>query len=215
MKGNKMMTPDRRKYLSIIILLVLGCVAVFRVQSQRGNIIEEDTFASFPLSFGQWQGEDLEISDRVYEVLETKNIIMRRYRDADGDSVFLAIVGGGENRAALHPPEYCYLGGGATLIAKSFELVGPKSYRFEANKLSMDMPDGLTQAWYWFTLGSDFMGDYYNQQLHFLFALLKGSQPQGALIRISVKGEGKTLENKAKLFIEDVTPVLKVFFSRS
>ena len=61
-----------------------------------------------PLSIGDWQGQDVPESNQgVFAVLEPEQYVERLYRNAEGQSLWLTMIGGRSART-FHPPEQCY-----------------------------------------------------------------------------------------------------------
>jgi len=203
------MSVKHRKYLVVISILIVVCLLVLKVEKAKGKIISDIDFKSFPLVVDGWEGRDISLDESVYEILETRDVFIRRYKDKAGDEVELAVVYSGHDRQAFHPPEICYIGAGAQIINQGREVVSlGKVGNLNVNRLDMDYKHNRIKAWYWFLVGDRFVGNYYKQQLYFVWDALRGRKLQGALIRVSVTGESETLEVKAKSFIEKVAPYL-------
>lgn len=201
------------KYIVVIGILLLSLLFMFHIETSKDRILPEIDFEKIPYTIGAWKGEDLEVSQRVIEILETKDVIMRRYADDSGDSVILAIVYSGSKRESIHPPEICYLGEGVVLLAKSQENISVRDkYPLKINTLIMKKGEMTTKVWYWFLAGTQFVTNYYVQQLYFLIDAVKGGSLQGALIRVSIAGNSAKLEEKARGFIKDIYPFLKDIF---
>src|SRR5207244_33812 len=64
-----------------------------------------------PARLGAWQGTDLPIDARVHDLLETDDVLLRRYRSA-ADLVDVLVVHAADSRKVAHPPEICFAGGG-------------------------------------------------------------------------------------------------------
>jgi EpsI family protein len=207
------MSSGNKYYLATVIILLVASLLVINIQKARGVTSSGIKLDKLPLKIEEWEGKELEIPKDVYEILETKDIIIRQYKDKKGDSVFLAVVYSGSKRNSFHPPEICYLGGGAQLLEKGEEQIPLRKTGFlKTNKLVMKNSRGIIKAWYWFTTGKEFVSNYYLQQLHLLLDALRGREPKGALIRVSIEGNSPVLENKAKSFIKEVVFNLKKSF---
>jgi len=199
----------------IIVGLVLSAVLVLavRIEFFRNHAAAAVDFSRIPLNFGPWQGKDLTIESYVYEILETKNVLARRYRDARGRDVYLSIVYSGNDRQSFHPPEICYLGSGLELVDRTRETVNLSGGReVTANRLTMRSDKGKITAWYWFLSGNDFVADFYRQQLQFIWGALRGKELPGALVRVSTMGSSADRAQAARSFIADLAPYLSGAF---
>lgn len=204
------MSAHGRKYLAVIAVLLVASVLVLRIQQARGKISSQVEFEKLPLSLGEWQGRDMEVTEDIYEVLETRDVLIREYKDKDGDSIDLAVVYSGEERHSFHPPELCFLGGGVELLDRKREEIGlGDDGSLAVNKLIMKSGQGKMVSWYWFSAGERFTPNYYLQQAYLALDAFRGSKVKGALIRIAASGHTPNLENKAQSFIRQALPYLK------
>ena len=209
------MSIRNKNYLVVIAILFVACLFVIKIEQAKGKVSSTDYLSQIPLNVGQWQGQDIGVSNDVYEILETKDVIIRQYFDKDGDSVVLAVVYSGKNRDSFHPPEYCYLGDGVQLLDKGKEdiFLTDSSY-IRSNKLVMQASGDTIKAWYWYSSRDRFFDNYYFQQVYFLLDALLGKTVKGALIRVSVQGDSQAMEGKAKSFIKEVIPILEKIFQK-
>ena len=203
------MQINNRKYIVVIIALVVVFAFVLKIELGGRKILSEIDLDKIPLELSGWEGRDIELPQSVYEILETKDVLSRRYEDKEGGVLDLSIVYSGHDRQSFHPPEVCYLGGGIELIAKSKENIPLEGGAgLKTNKLIMKSSGGTIKAWYWFLVGDRFVDNFYQQQLYFILDALGGRKLQGALIKVSIRGDSEILESKLKFFIAKITPHL-------
>lgn len=212
--------PNNKSYLNVIILLSLTLTGFVYIWQADGISATEIKLESIPLKLGEWQGEEILLSQRTLQILETKDALMRQYTNPQGERVILAIVYSALNRGAFHPPEVCYLGGGRVLLNKQsekIELVNEKNdaYAMQVNKLLMQDSAGKELAWYWFTAGDRVTSSYYHQQLFFVWDKLRRNQPGGALVRVSIRANDDLPEAEAagKDFIRQIAPKLSSYLA--
>jgi len=199
-----------KNYWVIVGILLLSSLFIFRVSMVKRKVAYTARLQKLPLNIGEWQGNNLGVSGSVYQILGTKDVLIRRYRDKAGDVVILAVVYSDNNRGSFHPPEYCYLGSGLKLLSKSRDEIDFKNGRvIHVNKLVMEHSQGIIKTWYWYVVGDKFTPSYYLQQEYIVADILKGHKAGGALIRVSVQGSQPGLEDKAKSFIEEAVPLLR------
>jgi len=212
------MPLDNRHFIITAIILCCSIGIVFFLNQAAVVPNSSEGFSDFPLEIGQWQGRDLPVEEEVLQVLQTRDVMVREYKNGQSDTVYLAIVYSQGERAAFHPPELCYLGGGAQLLGKAVEPVTLANGRtLKTNTLSMKDKKSLFKAWYWFAAGGDFTHSYYRQQLKLLYNWLRYRSKQGALIRVSAAINPENIEeseSKAKGFIREVVPVIEVFLEK-
>lgn len=203
------MQGNNRKYIVVIITLVIAFAFVLKIELAKGKITSEIDLSKIPFKLNGWEGKDTILPDSVYEILETTDVLSRRYTDKQGGVLDLSIVYSGHDRQSFHPPEICYLGGGIELIDKSKENIPLQGgVGLKTNKLVMKSQEGTIKAWYWFLVGDRFVDNFYQQQLYFILDALGGRKLQGALIKVSIRGDSAVLESKLKFFIAKITPHL-------
>lgn len=207
--------PNNKNYLITIALLSLTLVALIYLWQSRNTPPAQVRLEDIPAELGEWKGKDIPIPERVYKILETKDVLTREYTNARGEKVDLVIVYSGASRAAFHPPEICYLGGGRELLNKNLETVetGVKGEdsTLRTNRLLMKDKFGQEIAWYWFTVGSKVTENYYLQQCYFIWNELRRNPAGGSLVRVSARTTGGDLtqaETRGKDFIRRLAPLL-------
>src|SRR3990167_4372450 len=86
------------------VLIVVAGLALMAYLPARTDIALNTKVADFPKEIGEWKGTDLPIEENVYQILETRNLFIRDYKNAKGDSVYLYIVYSEGNPKINHPP---------------------------------------------------------------------------------------------------------------
>ncbi len=75
-----------------------------------------------PLQIGDWQGEDMPQDNvEVQILLEPEEYVYRRYRRADGKTIWLSIIGSRQAKS-FHPPQICYDAAGWSTEVSSVEI---------------------------------------------------------------------------------------------
>lgn len=192
----------------IIVAMILVVVAVIANKPYKFDLSESVKVTDFPKTIGGWEGADMALSERDYAILETKNLFVRDYKNKNGDSVYLYIIYAGDNRRALHPPEVCYTGGGATIAEKS---VIPMTGSITANKFTIEDKNSRQLVVYWFKSTHLNTYSYLKQQLKIVRDRLLGKKTSGALIRVSTDIKGNNLDSAVKLvksFCAQIEPLL-------
>lgn len=209
------MQISSRKYLTIIVILSMTLASLIYIDRGRGASLNPDfRFAGLTLEIGEWKGREVALPERTYEILGTKDVIVREYANPKGETIVVVIVRSSNDRSSFHPPEICYLGGGVKLMEKTVETFNINdSFSLRMNRLVMQDKSGLEVAWYWFAVGDDFTHNYYLQQCRFILnELLRRDENIGALIRVSTHvagGELSQADGRVKDFIGEVVKIFK------
>ena len=168
------------------------------------------------MEFGGWHGKNVQLDERIYELLETKSIIHRKYYSDSGNEVFLSIVYHSETKVNFHEPEQCLGAQGIpldkSLILTSFKNEGDK-IELKLNRLIQKQYDKKSLSYYLYKAG-EFMGPSYIK-LRFNLAMNKftDKKKSGSLIRISTPISNEDIqktENVLNNFIEQLYPYLKL-----
>jgi EpsI family protein len=189
---------NKSSYLVIGILVAVLAVSVplYLVVPKNSS---EAQVAKFPMQIGAWSGKDIPVEDNAYEILETKNLILREYTRG-ADSVFLYIIYSKENRKVSHPPEVCFEGSGITIVKKDKSpMTLADGKKIVVNRLIVEKGGATNIVLYWYKAGREYTDNYLVQQLRTAANQLRFKPSSSALIRLSaeVKADGpeKTLRD--------------------
>ena len=197
----------------IIAAIILITVAVIANMPAKFDSSRETQISNFPLKAGNWEGSDLELRESDYAILETRNLIMRNYKNQlSADTVNLYIIYSSDNRKALHPPEICYTGGGAgTILEKGLITLGSD---FKVNKFVIENKNLSQLVVYWFKSGNLSTYSYIRQQLKTVKDRLMQKKASGAMIRISTTIDPKNPDKALdilKSFSESILPLINTY----
>ena len=178
---------DKKISLIIFLLLVSGAISwnqYFKKYRQKDTV----NISAFPKKIDSWTSEDLPISEADYEILETRNVFVRKYTNSKGQEAYLFLVYSQNNRKVSHPPEVCYTGGGVTISEHSLDTITVTSQNLlvEVNKLLLAKGNTKQVAIYWFKVGDSFTASYWKQQVLIALKTLARRPSSSALIRVSV-----------------------------
>ncbi len=173
----------------IIAILILLAVMVISLPSYlivpKGR--DEAFVSRFPLKVGGWEGRDLEVDERAYEILETRNLILREYSKGD-EKIYLYIIYSQDNRKVSHPPEVCFEGSGVTIVKKDkIRLNSADNRVIPANRLIVEKGGASNIVVYWYKAGDYYTDNYLKQQLKIALARLRFKRTSGALIRLTAE----------------------------
>ena len=175
-------------YIFVVILLLMTCIFSIDLFYKQRNDNDAVDMHNFPHTIDVWQGEDFAITEKEYDILETRNLISRDYVNGNtGEKIHLFIIYSETNRSVFHPPEVCFIGSGITIADKKDERIDTKKLDFLANKLYLEKNDCKEISLYCYKVGDFYTGSYYLQQVYFAINQLLGLRRGGATIRTSMR----------------------------
>ena len=147
--------------------------------------VQESAINQVPSTVGEWAGRPMALDQRVFEILETRDVASLEYRRGDEPPIWLAQVAGFGTRAAFHPPEICYVGSHFEVLEREQLAVAVNGQPQRLMRLVIGQGAQRFEAWYWFTAGERVTHNYYQQQLWLLADALHRRPMSGTLVRIS------------------------------
>lgn len=199
------------RYIILVSILGIAALVIFwmqNVQPVGGSTIDIN---KIPLNIGNWKGENSTVDQKTKDILETESVLVRKYRNHEGEEVYLAIVYYKDNRVALHLPESCYTGQGSHIAERGKEqLKFSKTDDFVANKFVLKGDKGNQVILYYFETSDVRTGSYQTMRWHRMINRLKSKSNSGALIRFSsniINNPEETLK-LLKKFIKEIGPLL-------
>ena len=206
------------RYLIVVILLTVTIFVVYslRYDSYRDDEINSDELQEIPMQFGDWQGQDLQLDEMVFEILETNAIIHRNYMDKHGNIILLSIVHYHDTKVDFHAPEACLGGLGLsttkTKLKLDLELTNSKKILLEVAQLLSKDNDKQLLSYYFYKSG-DFLGQNYIQlRLNIAVNKLLEKDSSGSLIRVSTSLNGS--KAKASRILINFLNELLIHFER-
>lgn len=172
----------------IVIVALLLTTSIFSINlffKERASHDKLD-INKFPHQVGEWQGKDLEVTEREYKVLETRNLISREYVNPSGKTLWLFIIYSETNRKVFHPPEMCLLGSGLNMVDRTKEDIGSQERKISVNKLYLEKDKYKEITLYCYKAGDLYTSNYYLQQAYLIAHQVFGKPLAGATIRVSM-----------------------------
>ncbi len=207
------------RYSIVIFLLAVTATAVSGLQYESSQD-DEAAFAdlqAIPVKIGEeWLGQDFQLEEMVYEILETRAIIHRSYIGKNGQDVFLSVVHYSDTKVDFHAPEACFGGNGLKTVKsnKTISLMSANGQTtLDVAKLVTTRPNGQTVTYYFYKSG-DFTGNnYIKMRLSIAANKLLRNDARGSLIRISTTiGPGNKAEQEGEAllveFLQDLFPYI-------
>ncbi len=194
---------DRKTAGFVAILCLLGITSIFSFNVFMQQRISQDRvdISAFPYKVGVWEGQDIPLEEYVYKILETRNLVLRKYTNpSNGDILTLFIVYSETNRSVFHPPEVCLIGSGIKIVDKKSERITYNDRTFISNKLYTEKSGHRQVTLYCYKANRFHTDNYYLQQAYFAFGQLLKKYVKGATIRVSMAvGDSNEEEVVAKL----------------
>jgi len=174
-------------YITVLLLLSLTSLFSLKLYFRQRTTQDQLDIRKFPHVVGEWQGEEIELNEYDYRVLETRNLILREYVNSSNEKLTLFIVYSETNRSVFHPPEVCLMGSGMNIARKMTEgITDCTGKRFFVNKLDVGKDNHQQIVLYCYKAGSLYTENYYLQQAQFALNQLLGKGKGGATIRVSM-----------------------------
>lgn len=196
-------------FLGVIALLSLTSIFSLKLYFQQRSSQDELDIRTFPYIVGQWKGKSLKVTEKEYDVLETRNLILREYENSTGERLQLFIIYSETNRSVFHPPEVCLMGSGV-IVDKETERIDCAGYKFTVNKLYTEKDNYRGIALYCYKAADLYTDNFYLQQAHFALNQLSGRHKGGATIRVSMPiGQDENISLAAlKTFIAEAARII-------
>lgn len=202
---------DTRATLIIILLSLCACL-IFLSQSTNTKIYPSLDLEKIPSAINTWIAKEIPVEKRIKDILQTPSVIIKKYTNPEGESIFLTIVYYQANRVEFHSPERCSVGQGSFIAeADSVEIFDRKGDKFtNANKLLVKSAKKSEIIVYYFESGNFVTNSYFKLKLHMFMNKLKKQSNNGALVKFSspVTNEPKVTLETVKQFISEVGPLL-------
>lgn len=180
------MNKNTLGYIILAILLIVTSVISMRLFVRQRSDHDLLDVRTFPYKVGNWQGRNLKITEKEYQILETRNLISREYTNAANEKLYLFIVYSETNRSVFHPPEVCMMGSGIKINDKQIDKINTGKIEFLTNKMYLEKNGYKSIALYSYKAGNFYTDNFYLQQIYFTLNQLLGKHRGGATIRVSM-----------------------------
>jgi len=178
------------KAWSFVVALVLlaGTYGLLASRSSAEPSLTREPFSSFPLELGDWQGQDLALDDRVLDLLQLTDYMMRVYSSRDGSPIWLYVGYYGSQRtgATYHSPKNCLPGGGW-----QFESTGtvagviPGQPKARVNRVVIEHGSDRQLILYWYQDRGRVVASEYTAKGYLIWDAMTKNRTDGSLVRVS------------------------------
>jgi EpsI family protein len=173
----------RARFAVAALLLCGGAAVTWRADRPR-PAAQTGVVARVAMEIDGWRGEEHALTKRHYDLLETRDVLLRSYVRG-GDDVLACVAVAGPDGKAAHPPEVCYRGLGYDVAEQrriDVELGGSRR-RIERLRARQGTRDLL--VWSWYRVGEVETAGWLNEWWLALCARLRGRDERVALLRFS------------------------------
>ena len=200
----------KKDFILILVLLIVAGVISWNLYFKEYRQKDTVDITAFPKTIKDWTSEELPVTEEEYSILETRNVVARKYTSPQKKQVYFLMVYSQNNRKVSHPPEVCYTGSGVTIIEKKNDVIPVHALglSIEANRLLLEGRGAQQFSFYWFKVGDTFTPNYWKQQLLIAVKTIFGKPCSSALIRVSadvVDGNQEESIGNVKEFTRMVT----------
>lgn len=206
----------RRTSPAIYFGLVAFCAALhfFPLAMPHAFHVDETKnpiFQSFPYDLGGWKGEDVPVDEKTYEILETRNVLSRLYKNAEGVQMHVLLVGSHKDRRVAHPPEVCYLSSNYIILDEKEKSISIKDQPIAVKSFLARHerhPDRQELVIYLYKVGERFTTSYYSQQLQFAVDRLAQRDSEVLLIRLAIPSQSEAVLQRSESSFQDFLSLL-------
>ncbi len=185
-------------FIVLVLLAAAGAYSMdlfFRQRTDHDVVDIND----LPMKIDGWSGRDIEVTEREYDILETRNLALREYTGPRGEKAHLFVIYSETNRSVFHPPEVCLIGSGVVIEDKTHDMFTHRARDINLNKLLLNRGETEDIVLYCYKSGDFYTDNYYLQQAAFALNQLLGRRDGGATIRVSMSAEGDRADELATL----------------
>jgi len=190
----------KRFLILLLVLVPLGGLSIVL----RTTTVEPDREAklkTIPMQVGEWQGQDLEITESTAATLKATHALLRAYQNPDGTylTLFIAYFRDQKYGSQIHSPRHCLPGGGwvvDNLIRVPFK-VGDQTVT--ANRMRISKRQYVDEMFYWFETRSGSLSSEYALKFDLVRNSLLLRPTDAAMIRLTVNRGNRSPEECQQL----------------
>ncbi|MCP3933655.1 MAG: EpsI family protein [Bacteroidetes bacterium] len=204
-------------YLILIVVMIFLSITIPLVSYDKAVTMEQGvkTVNQIPLRIGDWHGTDHTLDQLAYDILETKAILHRSYRNSQGREIFLSLVYYAETKVDFHAPEGCLGGQGVktekTPMTINITNASGGTTSLKINKLIQKQDNRNTVVYYFYKTGFFVGRNYIKLRLNLVLNKFKEAKKSGSLIRVSTTDNGKESQKELENFLSSLFPYLMEF----
>lgn len=171
-----------------LVALLLAALALVATTLLRAPVATAGAsrVAKLPVALAGWSSRDVPLIERHYELLETRDVVLRDFAAADGSAAVLACVAvAGPAHKAAHPPEICYRGQGWTIEQQQEWQLALAGRVRPFQELVVAQGGERLLVWSWYRVGDEETESWWREQWLALAARVARDDAPAALLRFS------------------------------
>ncbi len=195
-------------YLSSAIIL-LGFLLSTQLEKREERIIDRESFASFPSTIGEWQGNHDKLEQIYLDALKLDDHIISDYtRKGDPKRItfYVAYYASQSKGQSAHSPRSCLPGGGwkiTDIDQVPVTGVDVATVPLTANRVVIKKGDYTQLVYYWFQGRGRVITNEYMVKWYLFWDALKHNRTDGALVRLTTFIQpGDTIEAADRRIME-------------
>lgn len=182
-----------RRLSLLLVPLILAAIVTVAVGLTRSVSVPAQVPLALPDTLGIWTlVENVTFEKRVIDILATRDVTGKIYRDPDGRQIEIIVVRAVNNRSAFHPPEYCMIGTGSELVNKQVRDISVPDGRMTYNEMLLAPAAQrrmLVANWYY--AGEHRTENFYAQQWRIVVDQVIRGFGAGAVVNVYANVDGQ------------------------
>ena len=203
---------NRLKIFTVLILLSLAIFLSFafpRTKYVGTNFISG---LSLPLTFSEWQGQDVTKHLNINAADTTFNFISKaianQYVNTRGESILFIVLDAGN----FHHPKVCFTGAGYKIKELPDTEFQTRDLTFRAHTLFTQRGNESSLSFYWIVIDKKVAHEWIEQKFKQLYFSLLNKERVGLMVRMDIPAREEDIGNAltlGKLFIKGLSQSLK------
>ena len=170
----------------------------------------------FPSAVSQWRmAGEAQLSAEVQSVLKASDVLMRRYVNAQGESVnlYIGYHDGGKSSGEIHSPKHCLPGSGWFEVSSARTQFPAAGERLNLVRAVYQKGDSRELFFYWFQVRGKSLSEEYSLKAAEIANSVLYRRRDASFIRVSVPFQGDEQKAAAigESFVSEFLPAIRAF----
>ncbi|HAF01608.1 MAG TPA: VPLPA-CTERM-specific exosortase XrtD [Methylophilaceae bacterium] len=201
-------------YVALAIIL-LTSVSTLSIHHREEVIPQRQTFESYPLQIGNWQGHRYEFQNGEKDILGLKDYFLANYNQANKKiDLYMGYTDSQRAGFVPHSPKACIPGGGWEISdTKLFPIEIDAHKRFEVTRMVISKGESKQIVYYWFHQRGRDLSNEFPMKFALLYDAININRTDGAIVRFTTNVYQSEAEADVELinFIRLNYPLFKTF----
>jgi exosortase D (VPLPA-CTERM-specific) len=203
--------------VALCVIFIISGIALTQPDAV-GRSPKRQSFDTFPMKIGQWEGTRAYLSEEVLRSLWADDYVCASFKKKGSDDiihVFIPYYNYQQTQHTAHAPQSCLLGGGWTLISSYLYPINVQNGKINVMVMSLEKGDQLMLGSYFFLGRSRVVTSPFKNKFYLLLDTLTKKRSDGALIRVELipsdNGHLTNANTELASFISQLWPVLHTY----